>query len=402
MKISLIIAIQNDRKIFIDLLESVNTQERLPDELIVIDSSTNNNYYNQLEEELNKIKIDNKYLKIKKSFQGKGLNEGIKIATGEIICFLDTKTIPVKHWIKDYEKLIVSNNLDIIWGSTKFTDQSYFQSLYKAATYGNICHQTVPGSMLYKNICKKYNFYFDENLRSSFDLEWKEIIQSRFKSFFPKKSYLSYNKLPKNFINLFKRHAIYAYYTAIGNSQNNLKDFYLAIFLVFTALTVPRWNYLFEDWDRNILYIPNITKIYLLCIILIGLIYFVLKKIKILKNFFFFEFSIKTAIFIFVSLGIYRWNFSIAKWVEESVFYIPHITKIYIFSIIGLTIIYRGILRPIKREIYLNYLIPTNWLLVGLIGLCIDLIKMPFFVIGSIYSNLKTLNKIIRKIWLRG
>ena len=53
----------------------------------------------------------------------------------------------------------------------------------------------------------------------------------------------------------------YAFYTAIGNSQNNIKDFYLALFLILSALIVPKWNYIIKGWDNNILYIPNITKI---------------------------------------------------------------------------------------------------------------------------------------------
>ncbi len=387
MKISLVIAIQDDGEIFIDLLNKLENQERLPDELIVMDSSSNKKFSNQVQRKLSNFIIKNKYEKIDKCFQGKGLNKGIKKSSGDLICFLDTKTIPNNKWIKDYEEKIINNGLDVIWGSTIFKKKSFFQGLYKATTYGNIIHKTVPGSMVRKKIFFNKIFYFNENLRSSFDLEWKEKIVNNFKSLDPNSNYLTYSHLPKNIFDIIIRHSIYGFYTALGNSQNNLKDFYLSVFLIFSALVIPRWNYLFEGWDKNPLYIPNITKIYLLCIIIIALIYFFLKKIKILKSLIFFEFYIKLGIFIFITIGIYRWNASVAQWIEQSVFYIPHITKIYILNIAIIIIFYRGIIRPIQRKEPISFLLPINWLFIGSIGLFIELIKMPFFIFGSVYTN---------------
>ena len=182
MKISLVIAIQDDGEIFIDLLNKLENQERLPDELIVIDSSSNKKFSNEVQSRLSNFIIKNKYEKIDKCFQGKGLNEGIKKSSGDLICFLDTKTIPNNKWIKDYEEKIINNGLDVIWGTTIFKSKSFFQGLYKATTYGNIIHRTVPGSMVRKKIFSNKIFYFNENLRSSFDLEWKEKIVNNFKS----------------------------------------------------------------------------------------------------------------------------------------------------------------------------------------------------------------------------
>ena len=396
MKISLVIAIQDDGEIFIDLLNKLENQERLPDELIIMDSSSNKKFSNQVQRRLSNFIIQNKYEKIDKCFQGKGLNEGIKKSSGDLICFLDTKTIPTNKWIKDYEEKIINNELEVIWGSTKFKNKSFFQGLYKATTYGNIIHKTVPGSMVRKKIFLNKTFYFNENLRSSFDLEWKEKIVNNFKTLDPKSNYLTYSHLPKNIFDIIIRHSIYGFYTALGNSQNNLKDFYLSVFLIFSALIIPKWNYLFEGWDKNPLYIPNITKIYLLCIIIIGLIYFFLKKIKILKKLIFFEFYIKLGIFIFVSVGVYRWNASVAQWIEQSVFYIPHITKIYVLNIAIIIIFYRGIIRPIQRKEHIGFLLPINWFFIGSIGLLIELIKMPFFIFGSVYTNCMIIIKKIK------
>ena len=103
MKISLIIAIQDDGSIFFDLLDSLKKLTKKPDEIVVVDSSIKNEFSNKVNTYLDSYQIQNNYLKISKSFQGKALNQGIKLAKNEneYIALLDTKTIPEKDWIEN-------------------------------------------------------------------------------------------------------------------------------------------------------------------------------------------------------------------------------------------------------------------------------------------------------------
>ena len=78
----------------------------------------------------------------------------------------------------------------------------------------------------------------------------------------------------------------------------------------------------------------------------------------------------------------------------ESVFYIPHITKIYVASLFFLSIVFRGIIRPLRRKVECSFIFPFNWILIGLIGLTLDIVKSPGFIWGGMLAFLgKTINK---------
>ena len=48
--------------------------------------------------------------------------------------------------------------------------------------------------------------------------------------------------------------------------------------------------------------------------------------------------------------------------------------------------VYRGIYFPIKNNISLSFLFPMNWLLVGCVGLILDIVKAPGYLLGTIFS----------------
>ena len=93
---------------------------------------------------------------------------------------------------------------------------------------------------------------------------------------------------------------------------------------------------------------------------------------------------LKTAILISLFYVFFRWNDVIAGWVENSVWYIPNITKIYVLSILLASIIYRGLYFPLKNKIEKEFLFPFRWIQVGLVGLLLDLAKTPGYIIGSL------------------
>ena len=95
---------------------------------------------------------------------------------------------------------------------------------------------------------------------------------------------------------------------------------------------------------------------------------------------------LKFLVFILCSYSVYNWNHIIAGWAINSILYIPHITKIYIGSLLILSILYRGLILPIKRKVEFKFEFPINWILVGVLGLFIDLTKSPFYAIGSLIS----------------
>ena len=379
IKISLIIPTYNCINELKKLISALCNQTILPSEIIVVDCSTNllikdfclNNKFN--------FKII--YKNLDKSYPGKSRNYGFKFVNYEIIGLLDVKTIPRNNWIEEYVKIIVENDFDIVFGKTVYIADTYKQKIILSSTFGNINHETTPGSIFFKKIFEKIKFI--DNVRSGDDLEWRVKIKKLFKTHTPKVNFLEYNELPKSLLNFIYKYFIYSLYNSKVNVQHNIKDAYLGFFIIFMSLIIPRWNYLIGNWNNNPLYIPNITKYYFL-FLLIMFLFIYLINIIVKKNINFTFFIFKIIIFIFFSIGIYKWNNFVIYWVENTIFYVPHITKIYVIILLLSSIFYRGIYLPLKRKIKIDYLFPINWLFIGLYGLSLDIIKAPGYVLGGI------------------
>ena len=71
----------------------------------------------------------------------------------------------------------------------------------------------------------------------------------------------------------------------------------------------------------------------------------------------------------------------------------PHITKLYLATLLALSFISRGIIFPIKRGVHNKYLFPYRWIGIGLIGLILDISKSPGYFMGSlviVYRKVKS------------
>jgi hypothetical protein len=91
---------------------------------------------------------------------------------------------------------------------------------------------------------------------------------------------------------------------------------------------------------------------------------------------------------------IYKWNLIFAHFNVDSVFYIPHITKIYATSLLLLSIVFRGIIRPLRRNVEWSFIFPFEWILIGLIGVALDIVKAPGYIWGGVLGIMgKTINK---------
>ena len=81
-----------------------------------------------------------------------------------------------------------------------------------------------------------------------------------------------------------------------------------------------------------------------------------------------------------------NWNDRIAEWATTSVYYIPHITKIYLITIIIVFYFIRGIYLPIKRKVLFKDIFPFRWILIGFVGISLDIMKAPGYLLGAIFS----------------
>ncbi|MDC0056692.1 glycosyltransferase family 2 protein [Alphaproteobacteria bacterium] len=398
--ISIIIPSHSSDKYITELLLAIKKQTLQPLEIIIIDSYASDEFTQKIKKIglEGKVKIIN-YNKV--SYPSNKRNFGASIARGEFLAFLDVKTIPEKNWLENYYNYCKKNNYFAVFGCTKYNYNNFFQKLLLFASYGFINHETTPGTLISKENFKKIGKFF-ENVRAGEDEEWRSRIKkNNYKTFYPTAYSLQYSHLPENLIETTKKYFQYSLHTSLVQVQQKIKNLYLSILLLFSALIIPKWNHMLSGWNQNPLYIPHITKIYIISFLIILLIllffyFFTNFKIFILRSIFF-KFFCYLA-FIIVSISIYYWNERVANWVESAVWYIPHITKIYTLIVVSLSIFIRGIYMPLKKEVPLKSLFIFNWLYVGLLGVILDLIKAPGYILGAlIYPFISLKNLVFKK-----
>ncbi len=129
MEISVIITSFKDEKID-SSIESLLKQKRVPDEIIVVESSDDEFY-----EELKQRWDDKKPVKFVRTPVGASVaearNYAIEAVQGGIICFLDTDEIAPKSWVEKLTKPIIEGEADFTGGPTKnigdYRYRDYFQ-----------------------------------------------------------------------------------------------------------------------------------------------------------------------------------------------------------------------------------------------------------------------------------
>jgi len=406
--VSVVIPALDDLDNLLKIVECLNSQSLLPSEIIIVDSSSDNKIEKYLSDQVSRIPIKYKragwaypgdrilqkyfgfFIKdikpLGRAYPYEATNMGVQLSTSKWVAFLDTATIPKKEWLESHINQLTNNDLDVIIGQTKYFANTNFQKFLRACTYGKYGHETMPGSIIRTNIYNK-NFSIREGVRAGGDIEWRQRVKSKFRWSSAGENFLSYSNLPLSLFSCAKKMFIYQLHSARVDIQHTIKDIYLGLFLFFSVIIIPKWNAI-VGWESSPLFIPNITKIYLISIITLFFFSFligrgVLRGIKITP---FVSNLLRFSLMILILIIVYRWNAVIAGWVEDSVWYFPHVTKIFVGLVLAVTLIYRGIFFPLTHGIRRNFLFPVNWILVGGLGILLDIVKAPGYLIGSILS----------------
>ena len=382
--VSIVVPLKNEpNEYIVKLLESIKQQSLKPDEVVIVDSGSSNRFHEKIFQS-GDLKIT--YYHEKDLLPGAARNFGASKTNNNLIAFLDASTRPDPDWLKNSSTILHEESANLIIGKTKFQAQTYFQKILRACSYGKKAHETVPGTLIKKTVFM--DNIFIEGLRAAEDIEWKQRIALEHQISVPSEALISYFGFPKSINRAIKKYFTYSVSAAFVEVQNNLKDLYLSLMLLFSALLIPRWNYLLPDWDKSPWYVDDISKKYLILICIIFFLISISNRLinSNLKFGLFSNLSIKLIIFLGFSLLIYNWNKIFSEWVESALLYIPHITKIYILVILATSFFARGIYIPLKRGIDSQFLFPFNWLLIGCMGLILDLIKFPGYAYGALRS----------------
>lgn len=298
------------------VLTAIRCQSLLPAEVIlvrVIGSPEGSNYWSAWKEFFERKGVTFRVVEGGSVlFPGAARNLGLQHATKQWVAFLDVETIPCEHWLSEQTKRIEAADAMGSFGSTVYTARSVKQAIVRDAVYGRRPIQTLPGSVLKKDLFSLVG-QFIPNIRAAEDTEW--ILRAKVMGVkltdSPNEALISYNGLTK---------------------------------LGFRGLA--------KKWRRNYLSSRQLQHLKVQTTIVWLLAYVV------------------------VSLIAFNWNAIVAGWQVDSPFYLDHITKIVSLTPIALYVIFRGCYLPFKRGVPLGDLLPLRFLLLAGVGGLLDSVKV--------------------------
>lgn len=269
------------------LLKNIINWKMFPNEIIIINSSSvelNIKFFTNFCQKKKIYLLLENYLDLN---PGTARNRGIVKSKNKILCFLDVKTIPSDNWFESGAKYISNSKLDGIFGQTFYKASSYKEKIIRASTYGCKNHITIPGSFFRKDIFYKTGLFIeklrcgeDTDLIGRLNLHHLNIKNSR-------KNVIYTGLIGKNYFEILKKwKSNYSKVLEIPYFQAH-KFIYCTFSLGLLFYIVFSWNWLFAQWNvNNILYIPNITKLFLVSLLVIyfltrGLIIPIKKKVSI-------------------------------------------------------------------------------------------------------------------------
>jgi hypothetical protein len=245
-------------------------------------------------------------------FPGAARNLGLNHATKQWIAFIDVETIPCEHWLEVQVRQIEDSGSTGSYGSTIYVARGFKQALVRDAIYGRRPIQTLPGSVLRRDL---FSFVgqFIPNIRAAEDTEW--MIRA-------------------------KAMAV----SLAGASHEAL--------ISYKGLTTLGLRGLAKKWRRNYLSSRQLQHLRVQTTIVWLLGYFV------------------------TSLVAFNWNAIIAGWQVDSPFYFDHVTKIVSLTPILLYIFFRGCYLPYKRGVPSSDIFPFRFLLLAAVGALLDTVKV--------------------------
>ena len=245
-------------------------------------------------------------------FPGAARNLGLQYATRQWIAFLDIETIPCNHWLEEQMRRLRGSNFLGVFGSTIYSANSFKQAIVRDAIYGRRAIQTLPGSVLRKDLFSLVG-QFIPKIRAAEDTEW--IIRAK------------------------------AMRVKLADSPNEA-------LISYNGLTKLGFRGLAKKWRRNYLSSRQLQHLKVQTTIVWLLVYVV------------------------ASLVAFNWNAIVAGWQVDSPFYLDHITKIVSLTPLALYIIFRGCYLPFKRGVPVSDLFPLRFAFLATVGAILDTVKV--------------------------
>jgi len=208
-------------------------------------------------------------------YPGHARNVGMRLASSNLVAFLDSNTLPDNDWLKHSLKIINLSKCDVILHPTKYTADSHVGKLILAATYGFRPIQTIHGALIKLDHIREPGWFLP-NVRAAEDIDFIKRLKCFGVDIYQSKDPLTMYRLQSSnlFYYAFKWYRNYTLCAPYESLESQAFGVYLIV--VFGILLISyMWNWQIADWNtQSRLYAPNITK---LITILVSLAYMALR-----------------------------------------------------------------------------------------------------------------------------
>ncbi len=200
------------------------------------------------------------------AFPGEARNIGVMNARGEIIAFLDIKTLPKREWLEEARDSLENSNCEGIWGMGVYESSTTFGRLIRDAIYGRQAVRTLPGSVFRRRVFTVTGHMISWTPAGE-DGDWIHRIEAHKLLFLmPKKANHSYHGLDEKsllfFIKKWWRYYHYSRLLPLNNRDRWLSFGLMYITLIFFAFN---WNYKISSAIfGSPLVVPHITTVLLI------------------------------------------------------------------------------------------------------------------------------------------
>ena len=185
LKISIITPTFNSEKYLERCIKSIQSQDCNSIEHIIVDGDSNDETINIIKKYQN-----NKTILISEKDNGiwEAMNKGLKIASGDIVCFLNSDDYYYPNAIKTVVKYFNNNDIDFLFGTTQKYKLMYGYKPWKIRfSFGFYTSHSV-GFFINRERHLKIGFYNTKYFSADLDFFYKMIVKFKLKGVATKKN----------------------------------------------------------------------------------------------------------------------------------------------------------------------------------------------------------------------
>jgi len=271
MKISVVIPALNAALYLPQLLHCIELQSVRPVEIIIVDSSADFRTAAVPADWRGSVPLVYHWLEF--AFPGHARNVGAGLARGDWIAFLDCRTFPDTGWLEKSAEVARQSGADLVSALRTSSADSRFKQTLLAATYGNAAVLSLAGSMVRKDLFIGTGGFIP-SARAGEDVEWLDrVLRLGVRRAVAETPLLRYEGFPATLSEAVEKWYVYALSNSSIDVRNCQKLLYGIFFFFLSLFVVRSWNALLAHWNRDdLLYVPNITKLFLVCLFAVYLV----------------------------------------------------------------------------------------------------------------------------------